>query len=119
MTTPSEILAGILIVVGVAFSFLAGLGILRMPEFYMRVHASAKSATLGVSCLVLAAASQFDAAGATTRALLVVVFLFLTAPVAAHMLGRAAHWAGVPQWEHSVVDEMKSQRESTSSNATK
>ena len=77
----------------------------------MRVHASTKSATLGVSCLVMAAAIQFDSAGATTRALLVVLFLFLTAPVAAHMLGRAAHSAGVPQWEHSVADEMKSHLE--------
>lgn len=106
MNTPSDVASGLLILVGTVFSFLAALGILRMPEFYMRVHAATKSATLGVSCLVLAAAIESHATGATTRALLVVLFLFLTAPVSAHMVGRAAHAIGIPSWEHSVTDEM-------------
>lgn len=94
-----------LMAIGTLFSFLAALGVLRMPDIYMRIQATTKSATAGVSSIVLAAAIEFGDTGTTTRALLVVAFLFLTAPVAAHIIGRAAHATGVPLWDRSVLDE--------------
>lgn len=79
-----------------------------MPDLYMRTQAAAKSSTLGVSCIVLAIVVHFGTPGITTRAVLVIAFLFFTAPVSAHMIGRAAYSSR--SWEHSVVDELK-QRE--------
>jgi multicomponent Na+:H+ antiporter subunit G len=103
--TGDWIVAG-LIVMGAVFAALAAVGILRMPDLYMRIQAATKSSTLGVSCIVLGAALHFDETAATTKAVLVVAFLFLTAPVAAQMIGRAAYAAGVELWSRSVVDEM-------------
>ena len=100
------IVAG-LILVGAVFSALAAIGILRMPDLYMRIQAATKSSTLGVSCIVLAAAVHFDETAATTKAVLVVAFLFVTAPVAAQMIARAAYAAGVELWSRSLVDEMR------------
>jgi multicomponent Na+:H+ antiporter subunit G len=103
----TEWILAALILVGPAFSLLAAVGVLRMPDVYMRIQAAAKSSTLGVSCLVLAVALHFDDAGVTVRSLLVIAFLFLTAPVAAHMIGRAAYLSGAPLWEKSIVDELR------------
>ncbi|MDQ3332595.1 MAG: monovalent cation/H(+) antiporter subunit G [Planctomycetota bacterium] len=97
--------AAILILAGVAFSVLAAIGVMRMPDFYMRLQATTKSATLGVSCLAVAAAVQFGDSAITTKSALVVAFLFLTAPVAAQVIGRAAYAAGVPMWNRTLFDE--------------
>lgn len=102
----AEWTTAVLIVVGTAFSVLAAVGLLRMPDLYMRMQAATKSSTLGVSCIVLAAAVWFEGAWATTTALLVIAFLFLTAPVAAHMIGRAAYSSGVKLWA-GTIDELK------------
>lgn len=94
-----------LLFVGVALMVLAGLGILRMPDLFTRMHASTKGASLGVAVLMIAAALYFQDLGVTTKAIITTLFIFLTAPVAAHMLGRAAHARRIPLWEHSLVDE--------------
>ncbi len=90
---------------GVFLMFLAGLGLLRMPDVFTRMHASTKGASLGLAFLMIAAALYFHELGITTKAILTVAFIFLTAPVGAHMLGRAAYRRGTPMWEKSVIDE--------------
>jgi multicomponent Na+:H+ antiporter subunit G len=107
-----------LILTGAAFSTIAALGILRLPDLYTRMQASAKSSTMGVSCLIIAATLRMESLGAMTRALLVVAFLFLTVPVAAHMIARAAYAAGVPLWSGSLLDELKSHNHTGQRNPT-
>ena len=102
----ADILTAALLLPGAIFGLLAAIGIVRLPDLYTRMQAAAKAGTLGVGCSVLAVAVHFGELGITTRALLVVGFLFLTAPVAAHMIGRAAYRSGVPLWEGSVQDEL-------------
>ncbi|QDU35973.1 Na(+)/H(+) antiporter subunit G [Maioricimonas rarisocia] len=94
-----------LLVTGTAFALLASVAVVRMPDLYTRMHGATKSATLGVGCMLLAVAIRFADIETTTSAILVVAFLFLTAPVAAHMIGRAAHRQHVPMWEGTLVDE--------------
>lgn len=100
-------LVALLVLLGGAFVFIAGLGILRMPDLMIRMHASTKAGTLGVGLILLAVAIGFDSLDVATRAIAAIVFLLLTAPVAAHMIGRAAYRAGVPLWNESVVDEYR------------
>lgn len=100
-----EWLSASLILVGAAFSLLAAVGVLRMPDFYSRLQTSTKASTLGVGCVVLGAALELEGTGITARALLVVAFLGLTSPVAAQMLGRAAHAERVPLAESTVTDQ--------------
>ena len=102
-----EWLVALTLTIGTAFVFLAAVGVLRMPDLYSRMHASTKAGTLGVSCLVFAVAIYFDDLGVFTRALLVITFLFLTAPVAATMIAHAAYFTDVPQWEGTVIDELR------------
>lgn len=99
-------IAAILMIVGSMFSLLAAVGIVRMPDLYTRMHASTKSITFGVGFILLAVAIHFRDLGIATQALLVIAFLLLTAPISAHIIGRAAYLIGVPQWEGTLIDEL-------------
>ena len=97
----------LLLFVGSAFLLLAAIGVIRMPDVFSRMQAATKAATLGAACMLSAVAVHFDDFGVTIRALLVVAFVFLTAPVAAHVIARAAYFIGVPLWEGTTVDELR------------
>lgn len=99
-------IVAVFVLIGSGFSLLAAIGVLRMPDVYLRIQSTTKCSTLGVSCLVIAAMIHVGNVGAGVRALLIVAFLFFTAPVAAHMIARAAYASGAPLWEQNHVDEM-------------
>jgi multicomponent Na+:H+ antiporter subunit G len=94
-----EVVCAALLIIGALFLLLAAIGITRMPDLLMRMQTATKASTLGVGCMLLAVAVYFHDFGVAMRALLVIVFFFITAPVAAHMIGRAAYFVGVPLWE--------------------
>lgn len=98
-------LVGSLLVLGAFLMFLTGLGLVRMPDIFTRMHAATKSSSLGVALLLLAAALVFQETMVVTKALVTIAFIFLTAPVAGSLLGRAAYARKTPLWEHSVIDE--------------
>ena len=101
----SELLVAGALVLGGGFVAVAGIGMLRLPDVLIRMHASTKAGTLGCGLVVLGVAGYTADALAITKALLVVLFLLLTAPVAAHLIGRAAYRSGTPLWEGTHVDE--------------
>jgi multicomponent Na+:H+ antiporter subunit G len=103
----NDILCSLLIVIGGVFMLLAGLGVIRMPDLFMRMQAATKAATLGAGCMLLAAAVHFGELAIVTRAVLVIAFIFLTAPVAAHTIARAAYSVGTPLWEGTIADELR------------
>jgi CPA2 family monovalent cation:H+ antiporter-2 len=90
----SEALSAALMLIGAAFGLLAGAGVVRMPDLFMRMQAATKASTLGIGCIVLAVAVHFGELGIATRAVATVMFVFLTAPVAAHMIARASYFVG-------------------------
>ncbi len=100
----------LLLIAGGVFAFAAGLGLVRMPDVYVRMHASTKAGTLGTGLILVGVAVYFGDMGVAARAAAVAVFLMLTAPVGAHLIGRAAYRAGVPLWKDSVVDELEDSR---------
>lgn len=85
-----EIVVGVFLLVGSFFALIAAIGIFRLPDVLMRMHASTKAGTLGSSLILLGCAVFFADGAITTRVIATIVFLMLTAPIAAHMLGRAA-----------------------------
>ncbi|MBI4465736.1 MAG: monovalent cation/H(+) antiporter subunit G [Acidobacteria bacterium] len=103
----SEWLAAVLLVLGATFMLLAALGIVRMPDLFSRMQTATKAVTLGVGCTFLSVAVYFSDFGVTFRVVLIIAFFFLTAPVAAHRIARAAYFVGVRLWENSVVDELR------------
>lgn len=102
----SETISGVLMLAGAAFVFLAAVGILRLPDVFTRMSASAKAVTFGMLCLLAAAVVRFHDLSITTRAFLVILLFFLKSPVASHMLARAAYRTGAPLWKRTIVDEM-------------
>ena len=95
----------LLLLLGTFLMFLTGLGLVRMPDIFCRMHAATKGASLGVALLLLAAALYFRETIVVTKALVTIAFIFLTAPVAASLLGRAAYARRTPLWEKSLLDE--------------
>ncbi len=94
----SEILTEILLVIGTAFIVLSSVGLVRLPDLYTRMHAPTKAATLGMGFILLAALVFFLVTHQTTtvREVLAIVFIFLTAPVGAHMLCKSGRARKVP-----------------------
>ena len=101
----TEIVTAVLLVLGGFFALTAGLGILRMPDVLVRMQASTKAGTLGAGLILAAVAVYFNSLSVTSLAVVTIVFLLVTAPVAAHMIGRAAYLTRVPLWDRMVVDE--------------
>jgi len=106
-----EILMAVMVLLGGFFCLAAGIGVLRLPDVLIRMHASTKAGTLGAGLILGAVAVFFGDAATVTRAVAGIWFLLLTAPVAAHMIGRAAFKVGVPLWktdiEKSVLDKLR------------
>lgn len=95
--------------VGALFILLAAIGIVRMPDLYLRISVTTKAATLGIGLVLAGAALYFNDFSVTSRVMAIILFLFLTAPVGAHMIGRASYFIGTPLWKKSVVDDLKGQ----------
>lgn len=102
----SDILATLAVVLGTALCVLSAVGIVRMPDVYIRLQVASKASSLGIALLMLGVAIHFDDLSVTVRALLVVVFVFLTAPVAAHVIGRAAYITRTPLAAGTEPDEL-------------
>lgn len=99
--------AAIAVVLGVILCVLSAVGLLRMPDVYIRLQVASKASSLGIALLMLGVALYFGELSVTIRALLVVVFLFLTAPVAAHVIGRAAYVTHQPLAPGTTPDELE------------
>ena len=102
-----ELLSSALLLGGVALAVVAGIGLVRFPDVFSRMHASTKPATLGLLMVTVGAALAMDEGSDRSRLLLVAAFGFLTAPVAAHMIGRAAYRSGTGALTDLVVDELR------------
>jgi multicomponent K+:H+ antiporter subunit G len=85
-----ETIVAAFLLVGSAFVLVGAIGLARLPDFFMRLHAPTKATTLGVGGLLAASMAHFIALGApNVHELLITLFLFVTAPVSAHMLAKA------------------------------
>jgi multicomponent Na+:H+ antiporter subunit G len=104
-----EIIISIFIIIGTFFIISSTIGILRFPDLYTRLHAASKSGTLGVASILIGSFLYFLYYEhiLSGKLLLGIVFVLLTAPVASHMLARAAYRSGVPMWEKSVQDDLQ------------
>lgn len=102
-----ETLASISVLLGAGFVLIASLGVARMPDLFSRMQAAAKAGTIGIGLLLLGLSLELRTTEATLRAVAVVVFYLLTAPVATHMIARAAYLVGVPLWHGTRPDELR------------
>ncbi|GKW47386.1 Na+/H+ antiporter subunit G [Planococcus sp. NCCP-2050] len=108
-TTIANILIIILISTGVIFSAVTALGLVRLPDVYTRTHAASKSSTLGVMCILGGTFIHFWLIEDhfNSQLIIAIIFLFITSPVAGHLIGRASYMSGIKLAEETVRDDMK------------
>jgi multicomponent Na+:H+ antiporter subunit G len=100
-------IGGTLIALGVLLVLLAGIGLLRFPDVFTRANAATKAAGLGVAFVLAGVAFVIATPEATVKMSLAVLLQFVTAPVAGHIIGRAAYRVGAPLWPGTVMDDLQ------------
>jgi len=86
-----EFLVSCFLVIGAAFTLIGSIGLARFPDFFTRLHGPSKASTLGVGCMLIASLLHFNALGEFgLKELLITFFIFVTTPVSAHLLCKAA-----------------------------
>ncbi|MEL6126468.1 MAG: monovalent cation/H(+) antiporter subunit G [Pseudomonadota bacterium] len=93
-----DLIAAALVFLGGIFALIASLGILRLPDVLIRMHSSTKVGTLSCGLIIAGVAVHFGDGAVVLRGIAIIVFLLLTAPIAGHMIGRAALRTGVKLW---------------------
>lgn len=97
-----ESVLSVLVLVGAFFVLVGSFGLVRLPDFFTRLHAPTKATTLGLGCLLLASIGWFSRHGQLSlHELLISLFLFLSAPVSAHLLAKAAFHTGLKPWSEA------------------
>ena len=101
-----DVLAGALILAGAIFAAIAGIGQLRYDDVFVRIHVATKPATIGLLLVLTGALLTADGIAPSVKFGLAIGLQFLTAPVAAHLVGRAAYRAGAAKGLDLAVDEL-------------
>jgi multicomponent K+:H+ antiporter subunit G len=88
----ADVTVSVLLLIGGFFTLVGSIGLARLPDFFMRLHGPTKSTTLGVGAIVVAALIHTSVSSGVLsfKEIAISLFLFITAPVSAHMLGKAA-----------------------------
>jgi multicomponent Na+:H+ antiporter subunit G len=102
-----ESIAAVCLVIGSLSILLGGVSLLRMPDVYMRLSAASKAVSFGLAFCLIGMAVHFERVPVTMGAFATMGFVFLTVPIAAHMISRAAYRAGVALWSQTMIDELR------------
>lgn len=102
-----EVISCVFILMGTGFMLVSTIGLLRFPDFYIRMSAITKGATLGVGLILLGLAVYFNEPDILLKALAIIVFTIITAPVAAHVIGRTAVQNKIPFWSKTNLKEFQ------------
>ncbi len=85
-----DFISGALLLGGAVFVIIGGVGLLRMPDFYTRIHAAGITDTLGASAVLLGLALQAGWDLMSVKLVIILAFVLLTSPTASHSLAKAA-----------------------------
>lgn len=102
----TEWISSIFLILGSLLILISAIGIIRLPDIYMRMSSTTKAATLGVGLVLIGTAVHFWEIGIVSRAIVIVLFLYLTAPIAAQMIGRASYFNKTPLWKGTIRDDL-------------
>ncbi len=108
----TDLFAALLQLLGAGFMLIAALGLYRMPDLLTRMHATTKAGVLGAGLMLLGLLFLHPEVHTAVRVIAIVGFTVLTAPIAAHVIGRAGYFSGVALWEGTIKDELKGRYDS-------
>lgn len=113
MIAINELIVAIFALLGMGFSLVTALGLIRLPDVYTRAHAASKSATLGVMSILIGVIIYFVTEDGffSSRVVLGILFVLITAPIGGHLIARAAYYSNVPLWKSSVRDDLSKNKE--------
>lgn len=103
----SDWIVAVTVVIGAGLGLTAALGVARFPDTLTRMQAATKAGAVGLSLVMIGVAVAFASAELTMYAVLVIAFTVLTAPVAAHLVARAAYATGTPLWRGTHRDDLE------------
>ncbi len=103
----SEWIAGILLVLGAFFMLIASIGMVKLPDLYMRIHAATKAPSLGIFLMMVGIIVYFLNWWTSIEGVVVILFVFITAPIGSHMISKVAHKMGVEKYKATITDEME------------
>lgn len=103
-----EWLTALLLLLGAILCLLAAIGVLRLPDTFLRMQASSKASTLGLACLLAGTALQLPEVSVIVRLGSIAAFVMLTAPLSAHVVARSVLLRGTPLWQETAVNEYDS-----------
>jgi multicomponent Na+:H+ antiporter subunit G len=95
------------LILGALFILVSAIGLLRLPDLYMRMHATTKTTSLGLLLLLIGALFVMPDLATILKGLLVIIFIFLTTPLGAHMISKAAHIMKVKKADNYTRDDME------------
>jgi multicomponent Na+:H+ antiporter subunit G len=94
----SEVVSAVLLACGCFFAVSGGIGVLRMPDFYTRMHPAGKSDTAAQTLIFVGLIVHAGFSLVSVKLLLIMLFLFLTAPTATHAVAKAAYLSKLKPW---------------------
>lgn len=106
MMTPLELLVAGFLILGSLVALLTSIGLLRFGDVFLRMHASSKTATLGIGFIMVGTALYFGEPLITIKLLALLAIYFFTAPTGTQVLARAAHISGAPKVKQTWIDEL-------------
>jgi len=102
----ADVLSAIALLGGLFFMFVGAVGVVRLPDAYNRIHAASKCVTLGLTGMLIAACFHLGTMPVVSKAIATIVFTFVATPIGSHLLAKAAHHGGLPQWDHTLSDDL-------------
>lgn len=106
-----DILSAVLMLLGSLFMLISAIGMIRLPDFYTRNSASTKSVMLGVLLILMGVGVHYNDTMIFVEIFAILFFIFLIAPLAAHIVSRAAVLIDVKFWEKTDLEELDQYKE--------
>jgi len=104
----TDLVSTIFIATGSVFMLIASIGIVKLPDFYIRMSAITKASTLGLGLVLLGISIHFDQIGVFAKSFIIISFLLLTNPIGAHAIARAAYKQKIKLSSNTIIDELQS-----------
>ncbi|MEM7576989.1 MAG: monovalent cation/H(+) antiporter subunit G [Planctomycetota bacterium] len=105
MNALTDTIAALCLVFGLFFMFVGVIGVVRLPDTYLRLHAATKSTTLGLIGLLLAVAFHIGTGNVIAKVIATLVFALIAMPIGSHLLAKAAMRSGPRFWGQTIADE--------------
>lgn len=97
----------ILLLLGAVFMLLASIGLLRLPDVYMRMQASTKAPTLGLMLMLISLCFYSPDLSTITKSIITIFLIFMTIPVASITIAKASHLMKMPKWKKTIQDDLE------------